>query len=138
VELAKKSRKINKVDFKVVIIGAGVVGLAIASKLSKKKKGIAVVEKNSKFGQETSSRNSEVVHSGIYYPKNSLKAKLCKSGRIQLYDYCKKNDILFNKCGKYIVATNKDEIFELEKILKLAHQNGVLSGRKISLDELKS
>ncbi len=125
-------------DFEVVIIGAGVVGLAIAAKLSQTKKGIAVVEKNKKFGQETSSRNSEVIHSGIYYPKNSLKAKFCKLGRIQLYDYCKKNEIPFKKCGKYIVATNKNEVYELEKILEKARKNGVDSGRKITIEELKS
>jgi len=123
-------------DFEVVIIGAGVVGLAIAAELSKTKKDIVIVEKNAKFGQETSSRNSEVIHSGIYYPANTFKAKFCLQGRKMLYEYCKKNEILHKKCGKYIVATNVEEKSTLNEILINAQKNGV-QGIKISGEQLK-
>ncbi|MBN2894188.1 MAG: NAD(P)/FAD-dependent oxidoreductase [Bacteroidales bacterium] len=124
-------------DFEVAIIGAGVVGLSIAAKLSKDYN-LVVLEKNLKFGQETSSRNSEVIHSGIYYPKNSLKSKLCIEGRKMLYSYCEKNEIPYKKCGKYIFATSENEISKLDEILANAIQNGVENARKISLEELKS
>ena len=72
----------------VIVVGAGVVGLAIAAKLSQKYSSVLVVDKNASFGEETSSRNSEVIHAGIYYPENSLKAKFCVEGKHQLYQYC--------------------------------------------------
>lgn len=123
-------------DVNITIIGAGVVGLAIAAKLSKNHKDVFVLEKHSKFGQETSSRNSEVIHSGIYYPTNSLKAKLCVKGNKMLYDYCIKNDVLNNKCGKLIVATTNDEAKELSGILKQSQINGVEDGSLISQEQI--
>lgn len=120
----------------ICIIGAGVVGLAIAARLAKHYDGVFVLEKNKKFGQETSSRNSEVIHSGIYYPANSLKAGLCVRGRQLLYDYCAENDILFNKCGKLIVANNAAEKLKLEQILRQARNNGVDDGRMINKAEI--
>ena len=82
-------------DFKVdtVIIGAGVVGLAIANELSNQNKDVLVIESQDNFGQITSSRNSGVIHAGIYYPEKSLKAKFCVLGNRLLYDYCKQNSI---------------------------------------------
>ncbi len=124
-------------DFRIVVIGAGVVGLAIAAELSKTFSDIVVLEKNLKFGQETSSRNSEVIHSGIYYPQNSLKAKFCVEGRKLLYDYCIKNEISYKKCGKYVVATNEKENEKLDDILIRAKKNGVENAKRISLDEFK-
>jgi L-2-hydroxyglutarate oxidase LhgO len=112
-------------DVNITIIGAGVVGLAIASRLSKKWDNVFVVERNKLFGQETSSRNSEVIHSGIYYAKDSLKAKLCVRGRKLLYETCKNHDILFNNCGKLIVATKQSEIAELQKLKQKAINNNV-------------
>ena len=123
-------------DFKICIIGAGVVGLAIAAKLSKEYDNIIVVEKHTKFGQETSSRNSEVIHSGVYYPQNSLKAKLCVEGRELLYSYCETHKISHNKCGKLIVATNTNEATMLESILQQSRMNGVSDGRIIDKDEV--
>ena len=79
-------------DVNITIIGAGVIGLAIAAELAKHYDNIFVLEKHSKFGQETSSRNSEVIHSGVYYPTNSLKAKLCVEGKKLLYDYCEEKE----------------------------------------------
>jgi L-2-hydroxyglutarate oxidase LhgO len=112
-------------DYKIAVIGAGVVGLAIAAHLSQKYKNLVVLEKYEKFGQETSSRNSEVVHSGIYYPKNSLKAKLCIQGRHKLYNFCKKNNVGINKCGKILIATNEIEKQKLIQIIQNAKDNGV-------------
>jgi L-2-hydroxyglutarate oxidase LhgO len=112
-------------DSQITIIGAGVVGLAIAERLSSNFKDVFLVEKHKTFGQETSSRNSEVIHAGIYYPMGSLKAKLCVEGKNLLYDYCRKYEIPHRKCGKLIVATTEDEIPVLESIRKTAQNNGV-------------
>jgi L-2-hydroxyglutarate oxidase LhgO len=123
-------------DFKICIIGAGVVGLAIAAKLSGEYGNIIVVEKHKKFGQETSSRNSEVIHSGVYYPKDSLKAKLCIEGRELLYQYCVTNKIAHSNCGKLVVATDADETKKLVAILSQSQINGVHDGRIITKDEI--
>ena len=112
-------------DAEITIIGAGVVGLAVAEKISKDNSDVFLIEKHPTFGQETSSRNSEVIHAGIYYPKGSLKAKLCVEGKWLLYDYCRKYDIPFNNCGKLIVATSQDEISVIEGIRQTAMNNGV-------------
>lgn len=112
-------------DAEITIIGAGVVGLAIAETISKKFHDVFLIEKHTTFGQETSSRNSEVIHAGIYYPQGSLKAKLCVEGKTLLYDYCRAYDIPFNNCGKLIVATSVEEIQVLEGIKKSANNNGV-------------
>ena len=111
----------------ITIIGAGVVGLAIAHRLSVDypDKSILVLEKNSKYGQETSARNSEVIHSGIYYPKNSLKATLCVEGRASLYDLCLKNNISFQKITKIITATLDEAIPKLENLYQIGIENGV-------------
>ncbi len=124
-------------DFDITIIGAGVVGLAIAAKLSQENNKLVVVEKYEKFGQETSSRNSEVIHSGIYYPQNSLKAELCILGRKKLYEFCDKFDIPFKKCGKYIVATNEQERKKLNDIVSNAKKNGIENARIIEKAEIK-
>ena len=95
---------------KYAIIGSGVVGLAVAYELSNEASGsIAVFEKNEKFGQETSSRNSEVIHAGIYYTKNSLKSSLCLEGNRLLYDFCKNNGITSIKKEKdgYILGSSQ-------------------------------
>jgi L-2-hydroxyglutarate oxidase LhgO len=123
------------VDTNITIIGAGVVGLAIARELALYYDEIYVIEKNSKFGQETSSRNSEVIHSGIYYPKNSLKAKLCVEGRKLLYQYCEENIITHRKCGKLVVATNDSEDNEIKEILNKSRDNGVEDGRYLNKKE---
>ena len=109
----------------ILIIGAGVVGLAVARELSFSGKDIIVAEKNDSFGRETSSRNSEVIHGGMYYPTGSLKAELCINGRRLLYQLCAEKKIPYRKAGKLIVASDKDEIAALEKILEQGKQNGV-------------
>ena len=112
-------------DAQITIVGAGVVGLAIAKRASKDFRDVFLIEKHPTFGQETSSRNSEVIHAGIYYPPGSLKSRLCVEGKELLYNYSRENDIPFNNCGKLIVATSEDEIPILEAIQKTAFRNGV-------------
>lgn len=112
-------------DAEITIIGAGVVGLAIGEKITGEFSNVFLIEKHSTFGQETSSRSSEVIHAGIYYPKGSLKSKLCVEGKRLLYDYCKKFDIPYNNCGKLIVATSEEELSIIEEIRQAALNNGV-------------
>lgn len=112
-------------DAEITIIGAGVVGLAIAEKVSEEHNDIFLVEKHLSFGQETSSRNSEVIHAGIYYTKDSLKARLCIEGKKLLYDYCRRFEVPFNNCGKLIVASSENEIPVIEGIRQSAIGNGL-------------
>ena len=121
----------------IVIVGAGAVGLAVARELSKNHKDILVVEKNSSFGQETSSRNSEVIHAGIYYPRDSLKAKTCLQGKKLLYEYCQKNNIGHKRIGKLIAITNNNESESLEKLFKNGLESGVEDLRILSKEEIK-
>ncbi len=117
----------DKVDG--VVIGAGVVGLAVARALilaaPDDAKEWMVLEAADAIGTGTSSRNSEVIHAGIYYPQGSLKAKLCVQGREQLYAYAAERGIAHQRCGKLIVATHADQLPALEAILQKAHANGV-------------
>lgn len=124
-------------EAKVVIIGAGVVGLAIAGELASGTDGIYVVDKNRTFGLETSSRNSEVIHAGIYYPPASLKAKLCIQGRNLLYELCGKHNIACMKLGKIVVAANQNEIAQLEKLHEQGRRNGVEDLIFLSREEIK-
>ena len=110
--------------FDVIIIGAGIVGLAIAHKLSRKCDNILLVEKESSFGRHVSSRNSEVIHSGIYYDPNSLKAKLCIEGNRIMYDFAQEHQIDHKKCGKFIVIPSEQDIDRLEILM----QNGIDNG----------
>jgi len=106
-------------DYKIVIIGAGVVGLAIARSLARLKiDSVLVIEKESNYGRGISSRNSEVIHSGIYYPINTLKSKYCIKGRKLIYNYCKVNNIYHKQCGKIIVA-KKNQKQELQALMDL-------------------
>jgi L-2-hydroxyglutarate oxidase LhgO len=109
----------------VLIVGAGVVGLAIAARLSQQYTNVILVDKNSTFGEETSSRNSEVIHAGIYYPQSSLKAKLCVRGKQLLYQYCQQRHIPHQRVGKLLVAHGKQEEIYLAETLKQAKLNGV-------------
>ena len=113
------------VDYDVIIIGAGVVGLAVARALADRKvSSVLVVEKEDDFGRSVSSRNSEVIHSGIYYPEDSLKALYCRLGRDKLYPFCRENDVWYSKCGKLVVAQDGQEK-ELEKLYQQAQINEV-------------
>jgi L-2-hydroxyglutarate oxidase LhgO len=108
-----------------LILGGGVAGLAIASEASNFFDDCLLVEKNNILGEETSSRNSEVIHAGIYYDKDSLKSKLCLSGKQYLYEYLEARNIGFNKCGKFILSSNKRETQKLVEIKENADECGV-------------
>ena len=115
----------NRTDFECVVVGAGVVGLSIARSISKRNKKVFVLEKNRRFGEETSSRNSGVIHAGIYYPKNSLKSIFCVKGNSEIYSFAKNRGINFNKCGKLIIANNPSEEKTLLKIKQNASKSRV-------------
>jgi L-2-hydroxyglutarate oxidase LhgO len=108
----------------IVVIGAGVVGLATAAALARAGRSVLIVERNSGIARETSSRNSDVIHSGIYYPEDSLKAKFCVAGRDALYARCAERGIAHRRLGKLIVATRSAEIATLERLLKRGTANG--------------
>lgn len=108
-----------------VVIGAGVVGLAVARSLARSGRETIVLEAADAIGTATSSRNSEVVHAGIYYPEGSLKARLCVAGRELLYRFCAAQGVDVNRCGKLIVAARESQVAELSAILAAARLNGV-------------
>jgi L-2-hydroxyglutarate oxidase LhgO len=126
---------LNRAD--VTIIGAGVVGLAIAARIAGKGWEAYVLEQNESFGQEISSRHSGVIHAGIYYPQYSLKARLCLAGNRALYQLCEKYGIGCRKLGKLIVATTDKESGELETLLDKGKGNGVEGLRLLSRREIK-
>jgi L-2-hydroxyglutarate oxidase LhgO len=121
----------------IVVIGAGVVGLAVAAKLSENHESVFVFEKNPKFGQETSSHNSGVIHSGIHYLKGSLKARLCVKGNIMLYELCEKHRIPYKRLGKLTVAVTEEEIDELEKLMQQGQDNSVEGLKFLEREEVK-
>jgi len=112
-------------EIDVAIIGAGVIGLATAREIAQRGKEVFVFEKNRTFGLETSSRNSEVIHAGIYYPEDSLKAKLCVEGKNLLYELCSKHNITYRKSGKIVVAVDESDIDWLEQLYEQGRRNGV-------------
>ena len=113
----------DKVD--CIVIGAGVVGLAVARALALRGREVMVLEAANAIGTGTSSRNSEVIHAGIYYPSDSLKARLCVQGKQMLYDYCARRGIGHSRCGKLIVATHELQVAQLQSIIAKAAANGV-------------
>lgn len=108
-----------------LVVGAGVVGLAVARALALAGREVMVLERESAIGTGTSSRNSEVIHAGIYYPAGSLKARLCVQGRDALYRYCEERGVAHRRCGKLIVATTPSQLASLPVILEKARRNGV-------------
>nr|WP_274383196.1 NAD(P)/FAD-dependent oxidoreductase [Cupriavidus gilardii] len=118
-----------------VVIGAGVVGLAVARALAQQGREVVILEAENTFGTITSARNSEVIHAGIYYPAGSLKAQLCVRGKAMLYDYCASHQIAHQRCGKLIVATSAAQIATLEGIRAKAAVNGVDDLRLLSREE---
>lgn len=121
----------------ILIIGGGVVGCAIARAVSARWQDVFLVEHNPKLGMATSSRNSGVIHSGIYYPKNSLKARHCIEGNRLTYEFCKKHNVPFRHTGKLVVAANGDEQADLEALKKKGEENGVEGLRLIGPAEIR-
>ena len=121
-----------------VVIGAGVVGLAVARSLALAGREVIVLEAAGAIGTETSSRNSEVIHAGIYYPPGSAKAVLCVKGRELLYRYCEAHGVAHRRCGKLIVATEPGQVATLHKIQAHAASNGVHDLRLLAADEARA
>jgi L-2-hydroxyglutarate oxidase LhgO len=122
------------------VVGGGVVGLAVARELAQKGKEVVVLDRELKYGQGVSSRNSEVIHAGIYYPAGSMKAQLCVRGKELLYEYCQSHSVEYKRCGKLIVATEPEEEQALQGILEKARANDVndleyWSAEKVSREE---
>lgn len=120
----------------VAIIGAGVVGLAVAARVCDGKRRVVILEKNDTFGRETSSRNSQVIHSGLYYPTDSLKAKLCVQGNGILYSFCRQHGIGHRRVGKLVVAADHSELQALHLLARQGRANdvpgiGLLAGPEI-------
>src|SRR5438552_11551697 len=126
----------DKVD--CVIIGAGVIGLAVARHLARSGREVIVLEAAEGIGTVTSSRNSEVIHAGIYYPAGSLMARMCVSGKRALYRYCADHGIAHRNCGKLIVATTPKETLKLQSIKAHAEANGVLDLQTLSGDAARA
>ena len=124
----------DKVD--IIVIGAGVIGLAVAEKLSSGRKEVIVIEKHNGFGREASSRNSEVIHAGLYYPKNSLKANTCVEGNRMLYALCEKKGIQCRKTGKIVVAGNDEEVEQVNQLYEQGVANDVEGLRLLSKSEI--
>jgi len=121
----------------VTIVGAGVVGLACAAELSGRGLEITVIERHDSFGRETSSRNSEVIHAGIYYPAGFLKAALCVEGRRLLYDICRRHGIPHRKTGKVIVAPDAASVSAIERLKEKGDANGVEGLRLLDREEAR-
>src|SRR3981081_2987939 len=121
----------------ILIIGGGVIGCAIAKAVSKRWQDVFLVEQFPKLGMDTSTRNSGVNHSGIYYPKNSLKARLCVEGNRLTYEFCAKHKVPFRHCGKLVVAVDAHEETELVALKKRGEDNGVEGLRLIGADEIR-
>ena len=118
-----------------VVIGAGVVGLAVARALALAGREVVVLEAADAIGTETSSRNSEVIHAGIYYPPGSLKARFCVAGKHALYRYCDERGIPYRRCGKLLVATAENQLPKLHAIRQQAEANGVTDLRPLTAAE---
>lgn len=121
-----------------VVIGAGVVGLAVARALALTGREVIVLEAESAIGTGISSRNSEVIHAGIYYPQNSLKARLCVQGKRQLYDYCLERGVAHQRCGKLLVATAPQEVQDLQGIVERAALNGVTDLEPLTAEQARA
>lgn len=112
-------------DVECIVVGAGVVGLAIARAMALAGKSTLVLETNEAIGMEVSARNSEVIHAGLYYPAGSLKAQFCVAGKHKLYDYCQEKGINHQRLGKLLVATDESQIPQFDAIERAAQANGV-------------
>src|SRR5918992_366970 len=122
----------------LVVLGAGILGLATAVELARRlpDRRVVVLEKERAIAQHQTGRNSCVVHSGVYYPPGSLKARLCTGGRLLLREYCAEKGIAYDECGKLIVAANRGEIPALDELQRRAEANGVPGLRRLAAEEI--
>lgn len=128
-------RRVDEIE--CVVVGAGVIGLAAARALALAGREVLVLDRAPTIGFETSSRNSEVIHSGIYYPKGSLKARACVAGRRRLYAYCREHGVAHSQLGKIIVAADEAELPALDRIAAAARANGVDDLERLSAEEAR-
>lgn len=122
-------------DLDCVVVGAGVVGLAVARALALQGREVMVLEAAASIGTGVSSRSSEVIHAGMYYPQGSLKARLCVEGRGLLYDYVAERGVPHRRCGKFIVATSESQVAYLQKIMASGVANGISDLSLLTADE---
>ncbi|RZL36357.1 MAG: NAD(P)/FAD-dependent oxidoreductase [Rubrivivax sp.] len=122
-------------QIEVAVIGAGVIGLAVARALAQRGREVVIIEAAGAVGTGISSRNSEVIHAGLYYPAGSLKAQLCVRGKALLYDYCAARGIAHRRCGKLLVATRTEDLPRLQQIAAGAAANGVNDLRLLNRSE---
>src|SRR5258707_11538044 len=122
----------------ILVIGGGVIGCAIAHAVSRRSADVFLVEQNPKLGMATHTRNSRVVHSGIYYPKNSLKARLCIAGNRLMYEFCAKHNVPFRHTGKLVVAADAHEEPALLALKQNGEDNGVEGLRLIGPEEIRA
>ena len=127
----------SETDFDTVVVGAGAVGLAAAAALAERGQSVLVLEAASRPGEGTTSRNSEVIHAGLYYPTGSLKHRLCTEGRRKLYEFLERTGVDHRKCGKLVVATDSAEEERLSEIMALGAANGVEGLRLLSPGEIR-
>jgi L-2-hydroxyglutarate oxidase LhgO len=132
------SDPMTQFDVDAVVVGAGAVGLAAARKLALSGLSVVVLEREKRIGQGVSSRNSEVVHAGLYYPTGSLRAKLCVAGRRMLYPFLDAHHVEYDKCGKLVVATDESELPALEKIERQAAVNDVEGMSRLTGEEARA
>jgi L-2-hydroxyglutarate oxidase LhgO len=122
-------------DIDAVVVGAGAVGLACGRALARRGQSVLVLERERTIGSGVSSRNSEVIHAGLYYPTGSLKARLCVRGRRLLYPFLDAHGVAYDRCGKLVVATEPGELEALDRIEAQAHANGVEGIRRLDVEE---
>jgi L-2-hydroxyglutarate oxidase LhgO len=125
-------------DIETCVIGAGVIGLAIAQRMAEAGREVIVLERHGLIGSETSSRNSEVIHAGIYYPQGSMRAELCVDGKKLLYKFLRENGVAYQQTGKLLVATNEAQVPKLKGIVENAAKNGVTDLQFMSQADAKS
>jgi L-2-hydroxyglutarate oxidase LhgO len=125
-------------DIDAIVVGAGVVGLAVSRALALTGRSVVVLERADRIGSETSSRNSEVIHAGLYYPPGSLKARFCVAGRKALYAYCASRGVAHKRCGKLVVATDESEMPGLRALAARGAANGVDDLTLISAQEARA
>ena len=124
-------------EIDLVVVGGGAVGLACAREAARPGRGVCLIERHARFGAETSTHNSGVIHAGIYYPAGSLKARLCVEGRDALYRFCARHEVPHRRCGKLIVARTGDEVTRLERLQARGEANGVTDLEIVDADAVR-
>ncbi|HKP24094.1 MAG TPA: NAD(P)/FAD-dependent oxidoreductase [Dongiaceae bacterium] len=127
----------ERAEVDCVVIGAGLIGLACARRITRSGREVLILEAEGDIGSGVSARNSEVIHAGIYYPTGSLKARLCVAGREMLYAYCSEHNVTARRVGKLVVATSSEQISALHTLMQQAEANGVDDLALLSVDEAK-